>query len=244
MTTPSEVGTTSLEHLGLVDQGGCAPAAAGRSWFRWVGALVYSCVVTSLTAGQHRYGQPGRSSRPTITSNTVPAGTPARAAASSWHRLSAAGQHLRSAIVAPGSSTTLTVCAGASPGSVPARGQWPTSSPWLVVPVPPARPQERRSPPATVPGPRGDLMGRTQIYLGDTELELLDRVARATGASRSELIRRAVRNSFGQDTPDEQRQALAETAGALAASWPMAGADYVDTLRGDLDERLRRQGLA
>ncbi len=85
------------------------------------------------------------------------------------------------------------------------------------------------------------VVGRTQVYLGDDELELLDRVARATGASRSELIRRAVRSAFGEKTKAERLEAL----GASAGSWSgerLTGADYVDTLRGDLNERLRRLG--
>ena len=86
-------------------------------------------------------------------------------------------------------------------------------------------------------------MGRTQIYLGEEELELLDRVARATGASRSELIRRAVRSTFGQRTKAEKLHALDASAG----SWRdrrFTGAEYVDAIRGDLNERLRRIGLA
>ena len=85
-------------------------------------------------------------------------------------------------------------------------------------------------------------MGRTQIYLGEEELELLDRVARATGASRSELIRRAVRSTFGERTKAEKLRALEASAG----SWRgrrFTGADYVDTIRGDLNQRLRRLGL-
>src|SRR5436189_6403538 len=85
-------------------------------------------------------------------------------------------------------------------------------------------------------------MGRTQIYLGSDELELLDRVARATGASRSELIRRAVRSTFGEKTKAEKLRALAASAG----SWSdrrFTGAEYVDAVRGDLNERLRRLGL-
>jgi Arc/MetJ-type ribon-helix-helix transcriptional regulator len=84
--------------------------------------------------------------------------------------------------------------------------------------------------------------GRTQIYLGDDELELLDRVARATGASRSELVRRAVRNTFGEKTKAERLRALEASAGTFRGR-RMTGADYVDALRGDLDERLNRQGL-
>jgi Arc/MetJ-type ribon-helix-helix transcriptional regulator len=87
-----------------------------------------------------------------------------------------------------------------------------------------------------------DAVGRTQIYLGEEELELLDRVARATGASRSELIRRAVRSTFGEKTKAEKLRALDASAG----SWRgrrFTGAQYVDTIRGDLNERLRRLGI-
>jgi Arc/MetJ-type ribon-helix-helix transcriptional regulator len=86
------------------------------------------------------------------------------------------------------------------------------------------------------------VVGRTQIYLGPEELELLDRVARATGASRSELIRRAVRSTFGERTKAEKLRALDASAG----SWRgrrSTGADYVDTIRSDLNQRLRPLGL-
>ncbi|MHB1787317.1 MAG: ribbon-helix-helix domain-containing protein [Acidimicrobiales bacterium] len=83
---------------------------------------------------------------------------------------------------------------------------------------------------------------RTQIYLGDDELELLDRVALTTGASRSELVRRAVRNTFGEKTKAERLRALEASAGAFRGG-RKTGAEYVDALRGDLNERLNRQGL-
>lgn len=85
-------------------------------------------------------------------------------------------------------------------------------------------------------------MARTQIYLGSDELELLDRVARVTGASRSELVRRAVRRTFGQPTKADKLQALEASAG----SWRdrrFTGSEYVDSVRGDLNERLTRLGL-
>lgn len=87
-----------------------------------------------------------------------------------------------------------------------------------------------------------DAVGRTQIYLGEEELELLDRVARATGASRSELIRRAVRSTFGERTKAEKLRALDASAGSWGAR-RFTGTQYVDTIRGDLNERLRRLGL-
>jgi Ribbon-helix-helix protein, copG family len=87
-----------------------------------------------------------------------------------------------------------------------------------------------------------DVVGRTQIYLGEEELELLDRVGRATGATRSELIRRAIRSTFGEKTKAEKLGALDASAGSWRAR-RFTGAQYVDTIRGDLNERLRQLGL-
>jgi hypothetical protein len=87
-----------------------------------------------------------------------------------------------------------------------------------------------------------DTVGRTQVYLGSEELELLDRVARLTGASRSELVRRAVRSTFGERTKADKLRALEASAG----SWhgrPFTGTRYVDSIRSDLNERLNRLGL-
>ena len=84
-------------------------------------------------------------------------------------------------------------------------------------------------------------MGRTQVYLGDDELELLDQAAAETGATRSELIRRAIRRSYGRGQSDPLRLIL-ETAGSWEGS--ETGDDFVDELRpGGLDRRLARYGL-
>lgn len=85
-------------------------------------------------------------------------------------------------------------------------------------------------------------MGRTQVYLRDEDLELLDRAAHATGASRSELIRRAIQSTFGERTKAEKLHALSSSAGSWDSGGP-TGAEYVDALRGDLNGRLRRLGL-
>jgi Arc/MetJ-type ribon-helix-helix transcriptional regulator len=85
-------------------------------------------------------------------------------------------------------------------------------------------------------------VGRTQIYLGEEELELLDRAAEKTGASRSELIRRAIREAFGETTKADRLRALDASAGTWK-DFPLTGAEYVDSIRGDLNERLRRLGL-
>ena len=85
-------------------------------------------------------------------------------------------------------------------------------------------------------------MRRIQVYLGDEEHALLDRVARATGDSRSELIRRAVRRTYGSASTKDRLQALRDTAGTWSDR-PFTGAQYVDAIRGDLNERLRKLGL-
>jgi hypothetical protein len=84
---------------------------------------------------------------------------------------------------------------------------------------------------------------RTQITLSDKELELLDRAARATGASRSELIRRAIHTAYGSPTKTERIVALQRSAG-LWRGRDVTGADYIDAIRGDLNIRLGRPGLA
>ena len=58
----------------------------------------------------------------------------------------------------------------------------------------------------------------------------------------SELIRRAVRNTFGQATKADKLQALDASAGSCR-NRRFTGVDYVDAVRGDLSERLRRLGL-
>ena len=85
-------------------------------------------------------------------------------------------------------------------------------------------------------------MRRMQVYLGEDELELLDRAARATRASRSELIRRTVRQTYRTASTEEKLQALQDTAG-LWSDRPFTVAQYVDAIRGDLNERLRKLGL-
>jgi hypothetical protein len=86
-------------------------------------------------------------------------------------------------------------------------------------------------------------VSRTQVYLGDDELDLLERASRETGASRSELIRRAVRATFGVKETSERLHALQASAGGWSSRGP-SGADYVDGRRGDLGRRLSDLGLA
>jgi Ribbon-helix-helix protein, copG family len=85
-------------------------------------------------------------------------------------------------------------------------------------------------------------MARAQIYLNDAELALLERAERATGASRSELIRRAVRSTYGEPEKEERLRALRQARGVWRDR-SFTGAEYVDAVRGDVNERLRRLGL-
>jgi Ribbon-helix-helix protein, copG family len=87
-------------------------------------------------------------------------------------------------------------------------------------------------------------MTRTQIYLGDDERELLDRASRLTGASTSELIRRAIRSSYGRALTKEERLQALRTAAGTWADREFTGAEYVDAIRGgDMNEGLRRLGI-
>jgi hypothetical protein len=85
-------------------------------------------------------------------------------------------------------------------------------------------------------------MVRTQIHLSEDDLTLLDGVARATGASRSELIRRAVRERYGA-TSLEERKARARRAFGAWKERSFTGDEYVRAVRsGDMNENLRRLG--
>jgi Arc/MetJ-type ribon-helix-helix transcriptional regulator len=88
-----------------------------------------------------------------------------------------------------------------------------------------------------------DVVGRTQVYLGEEELELLDLESRRTGASRSELIRRAIRRTYGEELTKEERLRRLHEAAGIWKDRPFTGAEYVDMIRGDLNERLRRLGF-
>ena len=62
-------------------------------------------------------------------------------------------------------------------------------------------------------------MFRTQIHLSSNEIAILDRERARTGASRSELIRRAVREYYGVDGRFELPHSIGIVAdGSLDAS--------------------------
>ncbi|CAN5539963.1 hypothetical protein BH20CHL6_BH20CHL6_06500 [soil metagenome] len=77
-------------------------------------------------------------------------------------------------------------------------------------------------------------MRRTQIYLTDRESEALDRVARTSGSTRSELIRMAVEAQY---LASADQHALERALLVSAGAWGRAGigrgdgSGYVEQLR-------------
>ena len=84
-----------------------------------------------------------------------------------------------------------------------------------------------------------DAMHRTQIYLDDEEVSALDAAAGRTGASRSELIRRAIRAQYGDRPGASRLDALRSSAGSWTGR-DYTGSQFVDSLRGDVNDRLAR----
>jgi predicted transcriptional regulator len=73
-------------------------------------------------------------------------------------------------------------------------------------------------------------MNRTQIYLSDEEVEALEREARATGRTKSLLIREAIdRVYLGGRDASELLRALEASAGAWRRRED--GASYVERIR-------------
>jgi metal-responsive CopG/Arc/MetJ family transcriptional regulator len=84
------------------------------------------------------------------------------------------------------------------------------------------------------------IMQRTQIYLTKRESEALDRAARETGRTRSQLIREAVEARYL--TPRDQAgllDALEGTAG-LWADRAESGEEYVERVRAGRLARIHR----
>jgi len=77
------------------------------------------------------------------------------------------------------------------------------------------------------------IMRRTQIYLADDEVTVLQQRASQTGVTQSQLIREAVRRCYLQQTnTDEVVAALQATAGAWKLGRREAGDAYVERMRG------------
>lgn len=84
-----------------------------------------------------------------------------------------------------------------------------------------------------------DVVHRTQIYLDDQEVSSLEAEARRTGASRSELIRRAIRAQYGEHPVASRLEALRSSAGSWTGR-DYTGSEFVDSIRGDVNDRLAR----
>ena len=82
-------------------------------------------------------------------------------------------------------------------------------------------------------------MQRTQIYLDDREVSALEAAAVRTGASRSELIRRAIRAQYGEQSLVSRLDALRSSSGTWTGR-DYTGSQYVDSIRGDVNDRLAR----
>jgi Ribbon-helix-helix protein, copG family len=86
-------------------------------------------------------------------------------------------------------------------------------------------------------------MVRTQISLTDEDVRVLELAARATGASKAELIRRAIREQYGRDESLAQRKARARRGFGAWKDRSFTGEQYVRAIRsGDMNRNLRRLG--
>lgn len=84
-------------------------------------------------------------------------------------------------------------------------------------------------------------MIRTQISLSQEDVDLLDQLERATGASRAELIRRALREHYGITSSLDDRKQRARRAFGAWKNRRFTGDEYVRAIRsGDMNENLRR----
>jgi len=84
-----------------------------------------------------------------------------------------------------------------------------------------------------------DVAQRTQIYLDDQDVSALEAAALRTGASRSELIRRAIRARCGGQPACSRLEALRASPGTWTGR-DDTGSQFVDSIRGDINERLAR----
>ena len=84
-----------------------------------------------------------------------------------------------------------------------------------------------------------DVVHRTQIYLDEHEVSALDAAVVRTGASRSELIRRAIRAQYGEQPVASRLEALRSSAGTWTGR-DYTGSQFVDSIRSDVNDQLAR----
>ena len=86
------------------------------------------------------------------------------------------------------------------------------------------------------------IVERTQIYLTEVEAKVLDRLARRTGRTRSQLIREAIEATYvDQPSADAIESVLLETAGAWRRAARHTGASWVERRRRGRLSRLHRR---
>lgn len=76
------------------------------------------------------------------------------------------------------------------------------------------------------------IVRRTQIYLSDADDAVLDRLARQTGRTRSQLIRSAIGAAYLQKpSSDAMARAILATAGAWKGRGRVNGQEWVERRR-------------
>ena len=84
-------------------------------------------------------------------------------------------------------------------------------------------------------------MSRRRITLGPDEDRLLDAAVGETGASRAELIRRAIRAVYDRPSVEARLAALAPS-NEIWSETAEDGEQYVDRIRIDFNTRLKALG--
>jgi Arc/MetJ-type ribon-helix-helix transcriptional regulator len=75
-------------------------------------------------------------------------------------------------------------------------------------------------------------MQRTQIYLSDHDLAMLDREVERTGRTRSRLIRDAIDRAYSDQVDADEFERILRAAAGAWKDRPFTGAEYVDAVRG------------
>lgn len=75
-------------------------------------------------------------------------------------------------------------------------------------------------------------MQRTQIYLSERDLSLLDRESARSGRTRSRLIRDAIDLAYPDQVDVEEFERVLRAAAGAWKDRPFTGAEYVDAVRG------------
>ena len=75
-------------------------------------------------------------------------------------------------------------------------------------------------------------MQRTQIYLSERDLAMLDREVERTGRTRSRLIRDAIDRVYSDQVDADEFERVLRAAAGVWKDRPFTGAEFVDAVRG------------